>query len=182
MGIPSRPQERQLSPMADSSKGGPRLGVHNTDIRSLETPSPVAVSSNPLGSLRGRGRQRKIQNGDLLPLAASLANGNNFVTLGQVYAFHCHLEAEDLGFKRQLEVVLHHREQPGDLLGLVVGIDSRLLDERVEPRFTQTNRSAWKHFSHATLFGARHSELHAPVCCRGTRRTASGVGNAQGSL
>src|SRR5207245_7878858 len=88
---------------------------HNIDIRSLETPSPVAVSSNPLGSLRGRGRQRKIQNGDLLPLAASLANRNNFVTLGQVYAFHCHLEPEDLGFKRQPEVVLHHREQPGEL-------------------------------------------------------------------
>lgn len=67
-----------------------------------------------------------------MTFASADTDGDDLFTTIQVNAFDGDLDAKDLRLEGNFEVVVQHREDAGDLLGLVVGVDRSLLDERVE--------------------------------------------------
>jgi hypothetical protein len=94
--------------------------------------SPVAIRRDPLGPGRWRRRQAEVNERDCLALAAAFTDGHDLACIVDVDPLHANRDSEDHGVEGNDEVLFDHREQPNGLFLVVVAIDRRFLDQRIE--------------------------------------------------
>ena len=116
---------------------------------------PSSVGVDPLGSLWCRTRQRKIHNRHSLPGMAAAADRGNRVSAGDVDPLDGHLDTKHLRREGQGEMFLEHREEANGLLGFVVAVNRRLLDQAP----TRARRTRWS-------IGARAPSVTRTLCAR----------------
>src|SRR5580704_17420382 len=120
----------------DLRRGSPREGHdgptpgEQTHFLLVSATAPAKRISSVFGMLARRGYWRYAS----LSMArlAPRADHDDLIVVGQVDLLHRHLDAQHLGLEWHVEVLVEHRVESHHLLGFIVGVDRRLLYERVE--------------------------------------------------
>jgi hypothetical protein len=97
----------------------------------------MAVGFDPLRTRWRWQWQRQIANRNPLLLVTMDAEGNNLLQLSQLDARHLDIHTQNDRGKRNVQVILDHREEAADGLLFVVAIHGRFRDERNEPSLAQ---------------------------------------------
>ena len=94
-----------------------------------------------------------------MPCSATATDGDDSLGLSEIDRFDHRRKSQHLHLERKLEMLLEHLEKRGALLGLAVGIHSRLLDEFVESRFAQATTSGFPSFPQTSPSEAEVSQV-----------------------